>query len=381
MGLFKRLFRSRSVQADGLQSPQSNPISDPYGEIRVEDPFFMHDEEIDESHAPMDMHPPSELEPVREEEWELYQPQQYLTPHGSVDVSSQVVAIETHGELNEFLPSQGELELDSLNEPEEQVYSSDGQDYLSNSDYLDLELDGDWTSRSPDTPETEMVAEIAPPSPEDDEKGRSVLNRHMWNDEEDEENGNNAKVFHWGGEEYPHTLSERATLALLPIAVPSPLSTCSRELDAIEQLRAMPTSETRDTELISRYERYLTLVPNDMQAWSELSEFLIETRGLEVASDRIRSALGTVRDDTPLLLQLAEIARRACDFMIAARYVEHAVRLQPHNIEVLTMLRDVQMDNKLIGPAQETEALINHLLRGHLPTQQDTPSGEMGELV
>ena len=231
--------------------------------------------------------------------------------------------------------------------------------------------------RSLGLPETEIIAEIAPPVMLEGH-GASEVFFDRWGIQSDIM-GDEAKVFQWATEEDALTQSERVSFALLPVVVPSPLSACSSERAAIDQLREMPSSETRDKELVLRYQRYLTLVPNDMDMWSELSEFLIETQGIEIASDHLRAALGTARDDTALLLQLTEMARRVCDYIIAARYIEHAVQLQPHNIEVLTLLRDVQLDNKLTGPAQDTEDLIQSLLKHQSHSRLHNIAEESGE--
>ena len=44
--------------------------------------------------------------------------------------------------------------------------------------------------------------------------------------------------------------------------------------------------------------------------------------------------------------------------MTAAHYIERAVKLQPQNLQVLELLRDIQRENKLYDSASDTDKLI-----------------------
>ena len=259
-------------------------------------------------------------------------------------------------------------------------YASSGQrDRVSSLEQFSLG-DGPLSDdRASHLPETEMVGAIEPPSGEPVER-ESAQRARVWSRQAYQTSSGGLRaqqtplspIFQWSrGPEGRGSLS----LALLPVVVPNVRSLAPLEREAIDYLRECEPSPERDRDLWDRYERYLSLTPNHMDMWSEFGDFMIEVRGLEVASDRIKSALGTVQDDTPLLILLTRMSCRMCDYMIASHYVNRAVRLQPNNLEVLTLLRDVQRENKLFDSASDTEALIHNLQRGILQDSDGSTSG------
>ena len=270
-----------------------------------------------------------------------------------------------------------------LNEQE----SYQGHDLQDRADSLEqIPLSDPFTDhRSFHLPETEIVAAVDPPRNNDAEASKNHQAR-PWSHKPYQGGRSSSRmpsapqtpIFQWShGPEDRGSLS----LALLPVAVPNLRSLAPLERESIDYLKRCEPSTERDRDLWDRYERYLSLTPNHMDMWVEFGDFLIEVRGLEVASDRIKKALGTVQDDTPLLILLTRMSCRMCDYMIAAHYVNCAVRLQPNNLEVLTLLRDVQRENKLFDSASDTEALIHNIQQGiHQDSDGSASGSDHGQL-
>jgi hypothetical protein len=260
-------------------------------------------------------------------------------------------------------------------------FSYQDYEYRSRPDSLDqipLSDDPMLSDRAFHLPETEVVSAIAPPHNDvDSPKSRQMSSRshtsYQGNSSPRVPQTQQTPIFQWSHR--PEEDRGSLSLALLPVVVPNLRSLAPLEREAIDRLRGYDPSSERDSDLWGRYERYLSLTPNHMDMWSEFGDFLIEVRGLEVASERIKKALGTVQDDTPLLILLTRMSCRMCDYMIAAHYVNCAVRLQPNNLEVLTLLRDVQCENKLFDSASDTEALIHNIQRGALQDSGGSTSG------
>ena len=116
--------------------------------------------------------------------------------------------------------------------------------------------------------------------------------------------------------------------------------------------------------LLELFERYLSLVPNDLVMWQDYSEVLIETQGLEYAYNQVKAALGKTRDETGHLLMLADMSRRMCDTHTAWHYISILNDLHPNNIDVLTQLRDIQRECKFYELAENTDAHIEKLIHG-----------------
>lgn len=119
-------------------------------------------------------------------------------------------------------------------------------------------------------------------------------------------------VFQWSREAHePYSISQ----VLLPVAIPSLRSYSITELHEIDHLLTLEPSPERDQELWGSYERYLSFNPNHMEMWGEFSNFMIEVRGMEEASERIKEALDIVLDETPLLVLLTRMSCRMCDYV------------------------------------------------------------------
>ena len=153
------------------------------------------------------------------------------------------------------------------------------------------------------------------------------------------------------------------SLMLLPVSPPDLQSLAPLYLEEVNDLYHEQPTPQRDERLLYIYERYLSIVPNHMGVWREFSDLLIELKGTEFASQVIHEGLEIVADSTPLLVILTEMSRRMCDYITAAHYIERAVELQPHNIEVLELLRDIQRENKMFQSASDTDSLIQALER------------------
>ena len=276
------------------------------------------------------------------------------------------------------------LEYQSSERPQSMMndhFSYQDYEYRARPDSLEqipLSDDPLLSDRAFNLPETEVVSAVAPPPNDvDSPKSRQISS---WSHTTYQGNSSprvpqtpQTPIFQWSHR--PEEDRGSLSLALLPVVVPNLRSLAPLEREAIDHLRGYEPSSERDSDLWGRYERYLSLTPNHMDMWSEFGDFLIEVRGLEVASERIKKALGTVQDDTPLLILLTRMSCRMCDYMIAAHYVNCAVRLQPNNLEVLTLLRDVQRENKLFDSASDTEALIHNIQRGALQDSGGSTSG------
>ena len=168
---------------------------------------------------------------------------------------------------------------------------------------------------------------------------------------------------------------ESISLMLLPVAPPNMKSLAPIYLEDLSELHRASPSPQRDELLIMTYERYLTLIPHNERVWRDFANVLIELKGPETASDKVKAGLALITDQTPLLIILTEISHRMCDYMTAAHYIERAAELQPHNVQVLTLLRDVQTENKLFKSASDTDNLIHALERGF--RQPDPLAGDL----
>lgn len=360
MGIFKKLRSFVAPKSNNSQqSPLSNskhdpkftdneslviPRQDPYQKIALE-PFT----------DPKDDHIPDT--PVAEEDWELYDAQQY-------EQSNQ--------------QEQDALAEDSLNDDSDYDRLVLVPDYLDHFDETDHSLQEDFNrNHSPKNlglPETEKVLAISPPDLFNEIASFDDVN----NTPEPLHNSDVNNVFISSNLRVDAQAAPRLSLALLPVAVPSPISYALVYREQIYKLRNHAETEAEQESLLELFTLYTQLVPNDIEMWNDYSNLLIELRGLEFAYQQIQKALGKTRDDTAHLLMLADMSRRMCDHHAAWHYISILNELHPNNIEVLTRLRDIQKDCKFFELAQHTDEHIRQLnQQSHISDEYNFPLENM----
>ena len=272
------------------------------------------------------------LNPIAEDEWELYTSDQYQENHKfdeQIDVYD-----EDHSAYDHLALMPDYLDSDSAL-PEYEI--------KSNQELLGL-------------PETEKVSAILPPevSNDMDPFGASSTPESTYHQE-------TSNVFISSSLRVGAQAAPRLSLALVPVAIPSPMSHALIYREQIFHLRNYTETESDQEKLLQLFTDYTELVPNDVEMWNDYSNLLIELRGLEFAYQQIQKALGKTRDDTAHLLMLADLSRRMCDHHAAWHYISILNELHPNNIEVLERLRDIQKECKFFELAQHTDEHIRQL--------------------
>lgn len=336
-------------------SPKHELRSDPLSKGR--DPTLSHprDRALDPLMIAQDSGGGDYIAPVRDDEWELYLPPTKRTTEQSSDPMFQDSWLDVDDDMNLDLPME---QLNSDSPPLAQQVSPYHSDLAQLHDSVPL--------LSPPSPETEMFDELAPPLILDESLDGQEFSAHDLSESE-------GSVFVAAHRRTNTSQRPQLSLALLPVAIPSPLSYALVYREHIDFHLNQEESEQTTSTLIDLFSRYLALVPNDLEMWQSYSEVLIETEGLEFAYNQVKSALGKTRDETGLLLMLADMSRRMCDTHTAWHYISILNDLHPNNIDVLSQLRDIQRECKFYELAENTDAHIEKLIRG----QQR--SGELSE--
>ena len=336
-------------------SPRQTPQ---FGEPRVIDASYQRSSRKERPNDPLLIASPNENEddhlgPVLDHEWELYSPQRF-----DLDQEEPPLEVDSSPWDKSLEEEQSAAESQVLIEDNTDLISDDLHSPIS----LELSLPEDQSSKVPALPATDFLSEVPPPLLDDDS---SLDQPHdmIWSESHSLGEGS---VFVPSNQRRDSPLRSHLSLALLPVAIPSPLSYALVYRDQISYHLSHTENEEseRNTELlIELFECYTTLVPNDIQMWQDYSDLLIETRGLEYAYSQVKNALGKTRDDTSYLLMLADMSRRMCDTHTAWHYISILNDVHPNDMDVLLQLRDIQRECKFYELAENTDAHIERLLK------------------
>ena len=311
---------NKSKQDPKFTETGSSPTvnKDPYQEIALEPYTDPKDIQIS-------------LSPVAEEEWELYSSDKYVEASENID---PLESMEDENSAYDHLP----LVPDYLDQSE--------------SDLSEFEATGSHGLVG--LPETEKVSAILPPELSNEDPFSEHASESAYHQ-------GASNVFISSSLRIGAQAAPRLSLALVPVAIPSPVSYALIYREQIYHLKNRTETEADQERLLQLYTDYTQLVPNDIEIWNDYSNLLIELRGLEFAYQQIQKALGKTRDDTAHLLMLADLSRRMCDHHAAWHYISILNELHPNNIEVLERLRDIQKECKFFELAQHTDEHIRQL--------------------
>ena len=340
-----------------LSSPYHEPLSSDLHK-QSEDPFLR-----------TSQREPKEVDyitPVLDGEWELYEPAKYNLEKESTKknqrprVSDQEIDSHWQQEYDLGTYSRASVNSSSLDQVSSKLAQSEsslGQsEVLSSGPYeFSVEDSSMLNSNSPMTPlpETEMIHQMEPPFIGDDHQSQQVNLLAQ-------DSGLGLNSVFIANDQYQQS-QPQLSQALLPVAVPNPLSYALVYRDHIEQRQKNIDIESQPDALLALLENYTNLVPNDISMWHIYSELLIENHGLEHAYDKVKLALGKTRDDTAHLFMLADMSQRMCDTHTAMHYISVLNDMHPNNIEVLERLRDIQRECKFFEFADNTDAHIKWL--------------------
>ena len=193
------------------------------------------------------------LSPVAEEEWELYSSDKYVEASKNID---PMESMEDDHSAYDNLPLV--------------------PDYLDHSESDLSEFEAAGSHGSIGLPETEKVSAILPPELSNEDP----FSEHAISESAYQQGASNVFIssrLRIGAQAAP-----RLSLALVPVAIPSPISYALVYREQIHHLKNRTDAETDQERLLQLYTDYTQLVPNDIEIWNDYSNLLIELRGLNL---------------------------------------------------------------------------------------------------